>query len=130
MLLRTRLRLLPSRAQKIRGEEAPYSRPKIEQLRGAYRGAISHITLRARGDAEVKLVKKVIAAQLSMLKYPEPAAWSNPINFQGYTGGMVGRARFPFHSIIIARAITVCAIVLALFFEYLGHIYHIFEKWM
>ena len=40
-------------------------------------------------QAWIILAQKVIAAQLSMLKYPHPS-WSNPGSFGGYPNGMVG----------------------------------------
>jgi len=42
-----------------------------------------------KGDAWIILAQKVIAAQLSMLKFPYDP-WSNPGYFGGYEGGMVG----------------------------------------
>ena len=52
--------------KKIRGEEAPYSRPKIEQLREAYRGAIAHITLADKPD-ESRIWKSQAKQSLEML---------------------------------------------------------------
>lgn len=47
---------------------------------------------RPRGDAWIILAQKVIAAQLSILRYPPstPGNWGKDSLFGGYPGGMIG----------------------------------------
>jgi hypothetical protein len=52
--------------KKIKGEEAPYSRPKIKQLREAYRGAIPYLTLAEKPD-ESSVWKSQAKQSLEML---------------------------------------------------------------
>ena len=51
------------RGRKVRGEEAPYSKPKIEQLRQSYKEALPHLTFMTPTvdlEARVKAVEKVL----------------------------------------------------------------------
>ena len=50
----------------IKGEEAPYSRPKIEQLREAYRSALPYMTLAPKSD-ETRIWKSQAKQSLEML---------------------------------------------------------------
>jgi len=52
--------------KKVRGEEAPYSRPKIEQLRDAYRSALPFLTLAPETD-EARVWKTQARQNLEML---------------------------------------------------------------
>lgn len=52
----------------VRGEEAPYSRPKIEQLREAFKSAVPYLTLNPRAGVErIQMLKEQTRQNLEML---------------------------------------------------------------
>ena len=58
---------------KVKGEENPYSRPKIEQLREAYRKAIPHLVFieKPKFMSEVERRKKVIMDNVRLMGLPD-----------------------------------------------------------
>jgi hypothetical protein len=57
---------------KVKGEENPYSQPKIEQLRSAYREAIPLLDLGVTPLAEIKKRQEVVEALTNKLMRGEP----------------------------------------------------------
>jgi len=69
---------------KVKGEEDPYSQPKIEQLRTAYREAIPHLDLGATPLTELKKRQEVVEEIQAKIMSGEPLTEQDRENIRRY----------------------------------------------